>query len=83
MALLGVGLLVWMPAAAQSPFFQGPWKWPTRAFGLCEYHPIPSDSRALVTTLPQRSNDLKSDGLGAYWQGNDTVRSYLGSRGVV
>lgn len=61
---------------------QDVWKWPTRREGPCEYHPIPADARAMVATIPPSSQNLKSDGLGAYWQGNDTVRSYFGANGV-
>jgi hypothetical protein len=70
-------------ATACSPLVgQDVFKWPTRKDGPCEYHPIPADARAMVATIPTSSENLKSDGLGAYWQGNDTVRSYLGGNGV-
>ena len=66
---------------APSPFYGGTWKFPTSAFGPCEYHPIPSDARALVATFSP-TGDIRSDGKGAYWEGADTARSYFGSRGV-
>jgi hypothetical protein len=64
--------------AAVAVALQGPgdWKWPTRGDGDCEFHPIPSGSVALVTTIPDASRNLKSDGRGRYWEGSDTVRSY-------
>jgi hypothetical protein len=63
-------------------FRSGAWKWPTSAIGECEYHPIPSDSRALTLSIPASSLNLKPDRLGTYWEGNDTVRSYLGGGGT-
>jgi hypothetical protein len=83
--LLRIGFLIGIiPAAlAQSPTNspQRVWKWPTRFAGPCEYHPIPAESRAMVATVPEESQNLKSDGMGRYWSGNDTVRSYFGFEG--
>jgi hypothetical protein len=58
------------------------WKLPFSKNGPCEYHPIPYDSRAMVTSIPTSSQNLRPDGLGAYWDGADTLRSYLGHNGV-
>jgi hypothetical protein len=44
--------------------------------GACEYHPIPNGAIAMVLSIPANSRDLKNDGRGRYFEGNDTVRSY-------
>ena len=79
-----VGLLL-LSYYATTESFSAPqvsWKYPLRADGPCEYHPIPADARAMVATITPASQNLKSDGMGQYWQGNDTVRSYFGSNGI-
>src|SRR5262245_54254693 len=55
---------------------QSKYQYPTRQNGPCEYHPTPSGATAMVLTLPSSSRDLRGDGAGRYFEGNDTVRSY-------
>lgn len=59
------------PASSQTV-----WQYPTRSSGPCEFHPTPHGALAMILSVPAVSRDIKGDGRGRYFEGNDTVRSY-------
>src|SRR5437016_4308558 len=67
---------VWLALLGSPAFSQAIWQYPTRMSGSCEFHPTPRGAVAMVVTLPTASRDLKGDGRGRYFEGNDTARSY-------